>query len=100
MGTALLVLLASWVGFNVVAVAAGDRVARLRRRHGLTTRIDEGAILQPARVTPTSDGYVSLLLTRLVVHARRVLGVNQAIMLVQEQRRPNRLIVVAAHGAD
>jgi hypothetical protein len=100
MGTAPLVLLASWAGVNVVAVAAGGRVARLRRRHGLTTRIDDGAIAQPPRVTPTSDGYASLLLTRLVVHARRVLDVNQAIMLVQEQRRPNRLIVVAAHGAD
>jgi hypothetical protein len=93
-------LLGAWLGLNLLALAAGGRVARLRRPHGVVSRVDESAERRTPRVMPTNDGYASLLLTRLVVHARRVLGVDQAIMLVGDHRRPNHLIVVATHGSD
>ncbi|MFL5957885.1 MAG: GAF domain-containing protein, partial [Solirubrobacterales bacterium] len=103
MGAAIgwpLAALAAWLGLNVLAVAAGVRIVRLRRRGAGAIEADEPVRFEPVRERPTGDGYASLLLTRLVVHARRVLGVDQAILLVRGHRRPNRLIVVAAHGAE
>ena len=97
--SATLGLLAAWVGINLLGMAAGSRVARLRGRDA-HRRVRDRPPQQAPRVRPASDGYASLLLARLVVHARRVLGVDQAILLVREDRRPNHLIVVAAHGAD
>ena len=103
MGTAaawIISALVAWLGVNLVAVAAGAKIARLRRVDAAGSGADEPITPRLPRATPAVDGYASLLPTRLVVHARRMLGVDQAILLLRGQGQPNRLIVVAAHGTE
>src|SRR5439155_705027 len=96
----IITALVAWLGVNLVAIAAGARIARLRRVDAGASGSDERVTPPPPHATPADDGYASLLLTRLVVHARRMLGVDQAILLLRGQGQPNRLIVVAAHGTE
>jgi hypothetical protein len=47
-----------------------------------------------------TDGYASVLLSRLVVQTCRVLAVERACLLVADGRDPHRMIAVVAHGLD
>jgi hypothetical protein len=47
-----------------------------------------------------TDGYGSILLSRLVVQACRVLGVEKACLLVADGDDPRRMIAVVGHGMD
>src|SRR5439155_10541189 len=96
----IITALVAWLGVNLVAIAAGARIARLRRVDAGASGSDERVTPPPPHATPADDGYASLLLTRLVVHARRMLGVDQAILLLRGSPQPNRLIIVAAHGTE
>jgi hypothetical protein len=95
-----LVAVAAWLAVNALAILAGARVARRRGADVGAARDELRSAPTPARHRAMDDGYVSLLLNRLVVHARRMLDVDQAILLVREPRNPQRVIVVAAHGTD
>src|SRR4051794_38723480 len=46
------------------------------------------------------DGYASLLISRLVVQACRVVGAPEACLLLRDAHDPYALVPVASHGLD
>ena len=85
MDPALIVILACWLVLNLVAIPLLGR--RVTRRIAAMT----------GGATHT-DGYASILLSRLAVQACRVLGVERACVLVRDHDHPDWLIAAAGHG--
>ena len=88
MSETLIILISAWLAINlVIAPAIGLRVARLGSA--------EPSPLRHPRVL-SAEAYVSILPSRLVVQACRVLGASGTCLLVR--RVDGSFIVAAAHG--
>lgn len=93
MGLTLFIALALWIGLNVaifVVVARRARNRPDRRRFAIRRRHWAAPV----------DGYASLLLSRVVIHACRVVGASEACLLLRDARTPETLVPVASHGLD
>ncbi|HKO28159.1 MAG TPA: HD domain-containing phosphohydrolase [Solirubrobacteraceae bacterium] len=82
------ILIGAWLVLNFLAVPALLLIATRRRAQ-------EPAGLRRARLV-SAEAYVSILPSRLIVQACRILGVDRACLLVGAD--DGGLIVVAAHG--
>jgi HD domain len=87
----LLLLISVWLAFNLLLVPAlGMRIAKRR-----------AADAPPLPRNPdlvAAEAYVSILLTRLMVQACRVLDVEQTCLLVGDADDDGRAVLAAAHG--
>src|SRR5215218_3043988 len=93
MAPTLLIAGALLIAFNLLVFAAFVRYGRLRpeRRRFAPRRRSYAAPI---------DGYGSLLVSRLLVQACRVVGAPEACLLLRDPNRPDALVPVAAHGLD
>jgi HD-GYP domain-containing protein (c-di-GMP phosphodiesterase class II) len=81
---------------------------RLRSRRRMAAEARERAWLHvptidsmgPRGRGPHTDGYASVLLSRLVVQTCRVMAVDRACLLVADARDPRQMVAVVAHGLD
>lgn len=93
MAPILLIALALWIGFNLLFLVVMLRRARhARERQGFVPR-------RKSYAAPV-DGYASLLLSRLVVQACRVVGATEACVLLRDTHTDEALVPVASHGLD
>jgi hypothetical protein len=93
MSPILLIAGALLIAFNVLVVVALARRAHDRPERG---RLGFGRGCYAAPV----DGYASLLVSRLVVQACRVVGAPEACLLLRDSHDPDALVPVASHGLD
>ena len=93
MAPTLIIVLALWLGLNLLVFALVARRARRR---------PEGRAPAPRRASYAApvDGYASLLLSRLVVQTSRVIGSSEACVLLRDATSPDALVPVASHGLD
>jgi HD domain len=91
MDRTIVILVAVLLALNFVAVPLlGRRLASRRRAaSGLGERAGRNV-----------DGYASILLSRLVVQACRILALDRACLLVSDAGDPDRLVAVVGHGVD
>jgi HD-GYP domain-containing protein (c-di-GMP phosphodiesterase class II) len=98
----LLVVLGGWLALSLLAIPLAQPLLSavgLADRNEAAVRHDV-RIQAPALETPKSAGYAGLVHERLLQHACRVQGVEEACLLVYDRDRPGRCVVVAGHGID
>ena len=106
MDRTITILVASVLLLNFVVVPLLG--ARLSTRRRMAAEARERAWLHVPTIDslgtrgsgPRTDGYASVLLSRLVVQTCRILAVERACLLVADGRDPERMIAVAEHGLD
>jgi len=87
----IVILIAAWLALNFLLVpATGLLLTQRRRAH------EPSGLLDPPG--SSADAYVSILLSRLMAQACRVLGVEQTTLLVRDGADERGFIAVAAHG--
>jgi hypothetical protein len=97
----VIVLVVSLLLLNFVIVPLlGLRLSSRRRLARETGQLQAPVGARSAGSGLRTDGYASVLLSRLVVQTCRVLAVERACLLVADRRDPDRMIAVAAHGLD
>jgi putative nucleotidyltransferase with HDIG domain len=99
----LLYVLAGWVSLSLLAyLVMLPFLTASARSERLNDRACREALANPPSHVPSPQklGYAAVVLERLVEHTRTVLGVDQAWILVNDERASGSLAAVAGAGTD